>query len=192
MKIAAGIYLKERITLNDILSVVKYSKEAQESPKRGDKIRAMKQIIRALTSRRYLLNLRDVYYLPKILEAAAMRQDKKADAADDIEKSILRTASGIGAKCNKLPFEILTGMTLTETEIYSMQLLAEKYEAALSMVYAYHSPGEYSKEMNKRLQESTTKILNFARVIVTSDREQSEAGGFVAPREVFALMGNVG
>lgn len=192
MKIAAGIYLKERITLNDILSVVKYSKEAQESPKRGDKIRAMKQIIRALTSRRCLLNLRDVYYLPKILEAAAMRQDKKADAADDIEKSILRTASGIGAKCNKLPFEILTGMTLTETEIYSMQLLAEKYEAALSMVYAYHSPGEYSKEMNKRLQESTTKILNFARVIVTSDREQSEAGGFVAPREVFALMGNVG
>ena len=192
MKIAAGIYLKERITLNDILSVVKYSKEAQESPKRGDKIQAMKQIIRALTSRRCLLNLRDVYYLPKILEAAAMRQDKKADAADDIEKSILRTASGIGAKCNKLPFEILTGMTLTETEIYSMQLLAEKYEAALSMVYAYHSPGEYSKEMNKRLQESTTKILNFARVIVTSDREQSEAGGFVAPREVFALMGNVG
>ena len=192
MRIAAGIYLKERITLNDILSVVKYSKEAQENPKRREKIRAMKKIVRALTSRRYLLNLRDVYYLPKILDAAKMRQDKKAEVPEDIEKSILRTASGIGAKCNKLPFEILTGMTLTETEIYSMQLLAEKYEAALSMVYAYHSPGEYSKEMNKRLQESTTKILNFARVIVTSDREQSEAGGFVAPREVFALMGNVG
>ena len=192
MRIAAGIYLKERITLNDILSVVKYSKEAQENPKRREKIRAMKKIVRALTSRRYLLNMRDVYYLPKILDAAKMRQDKKAEVPEDIEKSILRTASGIGAKCNKLPFEILTGMTLTETEIYSMQLLAEKYEAALSMVYAYHSPGEYSKEMNKRLQESTTKILNFARVIVTSDREQSEAGGFVAPREVFALMGNVG
>lgn len=192
MRIAAGIYLKERITLNDIMTVVKYSKEAQENPTRSGKVRAMKRIVRALTSRRWLLNLRDVYYLPKILEAAAMRQDKKADTAEDIEKSILRTASGIGAKCNKLPFEILTGMTLTETEIYSMQLLAEKYEAALSMVYAYHSPGEYSKEMNKRLQESTSKILNFARVIVTSDREQSEAGGFVAPREVFALMGNVG
>lgn len=192
MKIAAGIYLKERITLNDILSVVKYSKEAQENPARSGKIRAMKKIVRALTSRRWLLNLRDVYYLPKILDAAKMRQDKKQEIAEDIEKSIIRTASSIGAKCHKLPYEVLTGSTLTEVEIHSLTLLAEKYEQALSMVYAYHSPGEYSKEMNKRLQETTSKVLNFARVIVTSDREQSEAGGFVAPREVFALMGNVG
>lgn len=189
MKIALGIYIKERITLNDISAVVRYSKEANDSPARLDKIRAMKKIVRSLTSRRWFVNLRDVYYLPKILEATKLKRNESVEIPENIEHSILKTAANIGAKCNKLPFEILTGMTLEETEIYSLHLLLEKYEQALSMVYAYHSPGEYSKEMNKKLKESQGKILNFGRVD-TSHKGQS--AGFVAPREVFALMGNVG
>ena len=191
MKIALGIYIKERITLNDISAVVRYSKEANDSPARLDKIRAMKKIVRSLTSRRWFVNLRDVYYLPKILEATKLKRNESVEIPENIEHSILKTAANIGAKCNKLPFEILTGMTLEETEIYSLHLLLEKYEQALSMVYAYHSPGEYSKEMNKKLKESQGKILNFGRVD-SSHKGQSEPAGFVAPREVFALMGNVG
>lgn len=189
MRVAAGIYLKERITLHDIASVVRYSKEASEGNRRG-KIRAMKKIVRALTTRRFFLNLRDVYFLPQILEAAKLRKDDATDIPDNIEKSILKTASSIGAKCHKTPFEIMAGMTLDETEIYSLHLLLEKYEQALSMVYAYHTPSDFAKDINKKMTESHHKVLNFGRVD-TQDREQSETG-FVAPREVFALMGNVG
>ncbi len=191
MRVAAGIYIKDRITLNDIVSVVKYSKEAQEEPTRSGKIRAMKQVVKALTTRRWFVNLRDLYYIPQILEATKLKTEKRAEIPENIEKSILKTASSIGAKCSKLPFEVMTGMTLDETEIYSLHLLLEKYEQALSMVYAYHSPGEYSKEMNKRLKESQSKVLNFGKIEERST-EQSDESGFVAPREVFALMGNVG
>lgn len=191
MRVAAGIYIKDRITLNDIVSVVKYSKEAQEEPTRSGKIRAMKQVVKALTTRRWFVNLRDLYYIPQILEATKLKTEKRAEIPENIEKSILKTASSIGAKCSKLPFEVMSGMTLDETEIYSLHLLLEKYEQALSMVYAYHSPGEYSKEMNKRLKESQSKVLNFGKIEERST-EQSDESGFVAPREVFALMGNVG
>lgn len=191
MRVAAGIYIKDRITLNDIVSVVKYSKEAQEEPTRSGKVRAMKQVVKALTTRRWFVNLRDLYYIPQILEATKLKTEKRAEIPENIEKSILKTASSIGAKCSKLPFEVMTGMTLDETEIYSLHLLLEKYEQALSMVYAYHSPGEYSKEMNKRLKESQSKVLNFGKIEERST-EQSDESGFVAPREVFALMGNVG
>lgn len=191
MRVAAGVYIKDRITLNDIVSVVKYSKEAQEEPTRSGKIRAMKQVVKALTTRRWFVNLRDLYYIPQILEATKLKTEKRAEIPENIEKSILKTASSIGAKCSKLPFEVMTGMTLDETEIYSLHLLLEKYEQALSMVYAYHSPGEYSKEMNKRLKESQSKVLNFGKIEERST-EQSDESGFVAPREVFALMGNVG
>lgn len=191
MRVAAGIYIKDRITLNDIVSVVKYSKEAQEEPTRSGKVRAMKQVVKALTTRRWFVNLRDLYYIPQILEATKLKTEKRTEIPENIEKSILKTASSIGAKCSKLPFEVMTGMTLDETEIYSLHLLLEKYEQALSMVYAYHSPGEYSKEMNKRLKESQSKVLNFGKIEERST-EQSDESGFVAPREVFALMGNVG
>ena len=191
MRVAAGIYIKDRITLNDIVSVVKYSKEAQEEPTRSGKVRAMKQVVKALTTRRWFVNLRDLYYIPQILEATKLKTEKRAEIPENIEKSILKTASSIGAKCSKLPFEVMSGMTLDETEIYSLHLLLEKYEQALSMVYAYHSPGEYSKEMNKRLKESQSKVLNFGKIEERST-EQSDESGFVAPREVFALMGNVG
>lgn len=187
MRIAAGIYIKERITLSDVLSVVRYSEQAVKEPKRRDKLRAMKKVVRALTTRRWFINLRDLYYMPKILAACKMNNQARAELPEDIETSILKTASALGAKCNKLPFEIMTGMTPEEAEVYSLHLLVERYEQALSLLMAYHTPKEYSESINTKMREASGKLLNFGKALVSLKEP-----AMYTPKESFQLMGNVG
>lgn len=148
--------VKERITLHDQLKVFRLL-----SATGGILSRLWRhfQAAKILTGRYTIkgtFNLKDI--IPK------KQQENQNVDYDTYKKKLINVCSNVGSRCNKLPIEILDGMTDTELEVYSIHLLIRYYENLTAAVYAAHAPKEAVDDAKKQIKHLNSKI----KVVTTS------------------------
>jgi hypothetical protein len=166
LRLAFGIWLKDRITIADKVMVFIYSYRAKHAKSRRERNAYLKQIVRVITGKRFVW-LRDFLYLNKMLDACGMLKKGKEETRtiDQMKDAVVNLCSEIGSRCGKTPHEIMTSMTDREIEIFSLHLYLRYYENALNRAAAQASPSGFGDIMERKISETHSKIQNIGQPV---------------------------
>lgn len=162
LRVAWGLWLKDRITIADKVMVFIYSYRAEHAKSKRERKAYLKQVVRVITGKRWVW-LRDLLYLNKLLDLCGMlaKEKKEKRTIEEMRISIINLCSDIGSRCGKTPHEIMVSMTDKEIEIFSLHLYQRFYENALNRAAAAASPGGFGEIMERKLSEITSKLSRY-------------------------------
>lgn len=162
LRVAWGLWLKDRITIADKVMVFIYSFRADNAKTKRERTAYLKRIVGVITGKRFVW-LRDLLYLNKLLDLCGMiaKDKKESRTIEQMRTSIINLCSDIGSRCGKTPHEIMMSMTDKEIEIFSLHLYKRHYENALNRAGAAASPAGFANIMEKKLSEIDSKLSRF-------------------------------
>lgn len=180
MRVTCGIWIKERVSIADSMRVAYYTDLANSARRWWVKVMYLRKAMGALTHRAFFIWLWDLLFFRQVLDLSGLKPVEKIQSQDyqSTKRKITSICSSIAARCKgKVPHDIMVGMTADELDVFSIHLMIEYFENARSILYAHHSPGEFSKEIEKNVQKMRTKLkeLELFKSTDEADEEIYEA-----------------
>lgn len=180
MRVTCGIWIKERISIADSVRVAYYTDLANSARRWWVKIMYLRRAMGSLTHRAFFAWLWDLLFFRQVLDLSGLKPVDKIQPQDYLttKRKITSICSSIAARCKgKVPYDIMTGMTADELDVFSIHLMIEYFENARSILYAHHSPGEFSKEIEKNVNKLRTKLreVELFKSVDSGDDEIYEA-----------------
>lgn len=153
MRVAPFTWVKSWVSIAELLQVQRLARTASESKSILTRLSYTYKIIKILTERRFFFI--SIFYYAEILAMFNFNASTDAEEMDfkTAEEKILSVACDIGSRSNKLPREVLAGMSFNEVEKFMKSLILRKLEDIMSMLSAYHSPEKTSKQTTRRMRE---------------------------------------
>lgn len=187
LRVAWGIWLKDRITVADKVTVFIYSERAKAAKAKGRKRESkayLKRIVGVLTGKRFVW-LRDLLYLNELLDRCGMlrKTEEEKRSIEEMRTQITDMCADIGSRCNKDPHEIMIGMTDSEIESFSLHLFNRYYENTINLAAAHAAPSAFAEKMGEKLRENRSRIAQSLGRLVTKDSNKAE-GNMPEPKKV--------
>lgn len=173
MRVVCGIWVKERVAIADALRVARYAELANSARRWWVKVIYLRRAMGALTHRAFFAWIWDLLFFRQVLELSGLQPEEKIGSQDykTTERKLTSVCASIAARCKgKVPYDIMTGMTAEELDVFSIHLMIEYFENARSILYAHHSPSEFAKEIDK----SVNKMRNQLRELELFKSHDSE------------------
>lgn len=170
LRLAWGIWLKDRITIADKVMVFVYAYRTEHAKSRRERIAYLKQIVRVFTGKRFVW-LRDLLYVNRMLDECGMlkRTNKENKTIEQMRLEVINLCSEIGSRCGKTPHEIMVGMTDKEIELFSLHLLLRQFERAADMAASHAAPAAHGEVMLKKSSEYRSKINDVVKGSITPE-----------------------
>lgn len=172
MRVTCGIWIKERISIADSMRVAYYTELANTARRWWVKIMYLRRAMGSLTHRAFFAWVWDLLFFRQVLDLSGLLPAEKIQSQDykTTKKKITSICSSIAAKTGgKVPYDIMSGMTSDELDIFSMHLMIEYFERARAVLYAHHSPGEFAKEIERNVSRLREKIKDLELFKVGDD-----------------------
>lgn len=152
MRVAPFTWVKTWVSIADLLQVQRLACAASESKSILTRLSYVFKIVKILTEKRVFFS---ALYYSKILASFNFDAGTEKTEMDfkEAEEKILSVACDVGSRANKLPREVLTGMSFNEIEKFMKSLILRKLEDIMSMLSAYHAPEETAKQTTRRMRE---------------------------------------
>lgn len=177
MRIACGIWLKERISIADSMRVAYYADLANAARQWWVKVMYLRKAMSALTHRAFFVWLWDLLFFRQVLDSAGLKPagEIQSQEYEVTKRKLTSICASIAAKTKgKVPYDIMSGMTAEELDVFSIHLMIEYFENARSILYAHHSPGEFGKEIEKSVKSLRNKVRDLELFKVTDSDSMGE------------------
>lgn len=189
MRVTCGIWLKERISIADSMRVAYYADLASAARRWWVKVMYLRKAMGALTHRAFFAWLWDLLFFPQVLELSGLKPAEKIQSLDfgSTKRKLTSLCSSIAAKTGgKVPYEIMTGMTSEELDVFYAHLIIENLESARAILYAHHSPAEFAKEIDSNVKKLREKVRELELFRNTDSDYGEEIYESISPKALMA------
>ena len=145
--------IKDRINLHDMGECDRLLTAAKQTDIESEAVVSLKKIVRILCTKwsSMLVFKHDLRRVDKILLAAGFSGDP-SDAKPDPDW-LLNLTSWLGARINKLPYEIATGATANEAARLAKEIARKVCDDAIRLWRIHHDPEDVLHELTDDLKK---------------------------------------
>lgn len=153
--------MKPRLTLDNIENVFNLAKLAG-SVSKSKAVPYLKRIVHELgETSDGKVKMKDIKQLNTMLKESDIMKNEKVKNADSVSiDKFNEFISYLSALADMSPHELKSGMTVKEFERWSIEKLRIELRRIQDMMYAYHSPEKFNKEISKKLKVLDYRLRN--------------------------------
>lgn len=171
--LGSGLFVKDFLTISDILRVWDSSTRAARAIKRKEKIAYLVNIMQTLCVGK--IKKRHIKLLPRAVELVGMNNDGENNELTDPIDALESHGRWLAARLNKLPKEIFDNVRLNDLQPITDEVRLKELEDSQRRVIESHPSDDYVRNLqnevrrikskrnnNKAITENSTgKILDF-------------------------------
>jgi len=156
MRIAFWTWAKDWLNLEDLLRVQQISIVGSTEKSRFKKLVYLWECTKLLTSKRTFFSM--LYYSRIVASFDFKVEVDELPTIEQSEEKLIALCADIGSRCNKLPREVMRGMSNKEVKVFMKNLLLRHLEQSLQLISAHHAPDSYAKSVTSKMREITHEL----------------------------------